>query len=168
MGLLDWLFGGKKCPLCGTRGARRSEVSDVCVRCPNPTCQYFDPSLQQREVQLAGGRSRRRDFVPEHPIEIHYSNYKSVEKTFIAEKGSLLRKRNHILACVVPTGERITLSRDRILNLRDLEAVLPVVVVPPEPQPRRRDLQVLSYHKKHGTSSPLYQKLRAKYPDWRG
>ena len=25
---------------------------------------------------------------------------------------------------------------------------------------------MLGYHKKHGTSSPLYQKIRAKYPNW--
>jgi hypothetical protein len=29
-----------------------------------------------------------------------------------------------------------------------------------------REAQVLGYHKKHGTSSPLYQKVRAKYPNW--
>src|SRR5215510_10072910 len=29
-----------------------------------------------------------------------------------------------------------------------------------------RLLQVLSYHKKYGTTSPLYEKLRAKYPNW--
>jgi hypothetical protein len=25
---------------------------------------------------------------------------------------------------------------------------------------------VLGYHKKHKTTSPLYEKIRAKYPDW--
>lgn len=166
MGLLDFLFGGKKCPLCGTRGARKSEVSDIRVRCPNPDCQYFDPALQAREVKLTGGRFRRRDFVPQQPMDIRYRNFKGEEKTFIAEKSSLARKRNHILACVVPTGEKITLSRDRILNLNEVESAVPQVVPPATPVPRGRDLQVLSYHKKHGTSSPLYEKVRAKYPGW--
>src|ERR1700751_1105804 len=117
MGLLDFLFGGMKCPLCGKRGARKSPNSDVAVRCPNPSCQYFDPSLQQREGKLAGGRFRRRDFVPQDPIEIRYRNFQNVEKTFSAEKSSLRRRKNHIQAQVVPTGDTITLSRDRILNL---------------------------------------------------
>ena len=168
MGFLDFLFGGMKCPLCGKRGARKSETSDVAVRCLNPSCQYFDPSLQQREVKLAGGRFRRRDYVPQDPIEIRYRNFQNVEKAFSAEKSSLRRKRNHILAQVVPTGDVIILSRDRILNLRDVESAVPQVIPPSEPQPRGKDLQVLSYHTKHGTSSPLYEKVRAKYPNWRG
>jgi len=29
-----------------------------------------------------------------------------------------------------------------------------------------RERQVRSYHKKYGTTSPLYEKIKAKYPDW--
>jgi len=32
--------------------------------------------------------------------------------------------------------------------------------------PSPRECQVLGYHKKHGTTSPLYRKTRAKYPNW--
>jgi hypothetical protein len=165
MGFLDFLFGGKKCPLCGTRGARKSDVSDITVRCPNPQCRYFDPAPQTRAKSRAG-MFRRSDFVPEHPLEIRYRNFQGQEKTFTAEKSTIARKRNHILACVIPTGERITLSRDRILNLSEVENAVPQVAPPTTPVPRGRDLQVLSYHKKHGTTSPLYERVRAKYPDW--
>ena len=34
------------------------------------------------------------------------------------------------------------------------------------PWPTPRERQVLAYHKKYGTTSPLYEKIRAKYPDW--
>jgi hypothetical protein len=37
---------------------------------------------------------------------------------------------------------------------------------PSQDWPSPREAQVLGYHKKHGTSSPLYQKVRAKYPNW--
>jgi hypothetical protein len=170
MGLFDWLFGGRKCPLCGTRGAQKSDVSDVRVRCPNPTCQYFDPSVGRSARPRAGGTRvpRRGNFVPEHPIEIRYRNFQNIERTFSAEKNSLVRRRNHILASVAPTGERITLSRDRILNLSSVEAALPGLVPPTEPQPRGKDLQVLSYHRKHASTSALHEKVRAKYPNWRG
>lgn len=166
MGFLDFLLGGRKCPLCGTRGVRESERSDVRVRCPNPACPYFDPAVQPATVKLAGALLRRRDFVPEHPIEIRYRNFQNTEQTFNAEKTSLRRKRNHILARVVPTGEHITLSRDRILNLGEVESAVPQVAPPAGPVPRGRDLQVLNYHKKHGSSSALYEKVRAKYPGW--
>ncbi|HWX91161.1 MAG TPA: hypothetical protein VNY29_00905 [Terriglobales bacterium] len=165
MGLLDLLFGGKKCPLCGTRGARKSDVSDITVRCPNPQCQYFDPALKTRAKSRAA-MFRRSDFVPEHPLEIRYRNFQGQENTFTAEKSTIARKRNHILARVIPTGERITLSRDRILNLSEIEIALPQLSRSTTPVPRGRDLQVLSYHKKHATTSPLHEKVRAKYPDW--
>lgn len=135
------------------------------MRCPNPECQYFDPALQTRATSPAG-RFRRSDFVPEHPLEIRYRNFQGQEKTFTAEKSPIARKRNHILARVIPTGERITLSRDGILNLSEIEIAVPQVSRSTTPVPRGRDLQVLSYHKKHGTTSPLYETVRAKYPDW--
>jgi hypothetical protein len=39
-------------------------------------------------------------------------------------------------------------------------------VEPGQNWPTPREHQVLSYHKKHRTTSPLYEKIRAKYPNW--
>jgi hypothetical protein len=165
MGLLDFLFGKKHCPQCGTKGARMSEGR---TRCPNPSCQYFDGSLGRGGVlRMAGMRvSRRSDYSPARPLAIRYCNFQGFEKIFTADKESLQRKRNHILARVMPTGERIALSRDRILNLEVVEQALPQPIEPPQLKPTARERRVLSFHKNHKSTSPLYQKLREKYPHW--
>jgi hypothetical protein len=170
MGLLDFLFGKTKCPQCGTKGARTSNDQ---TRCPNPSCQYFDGTLRGR-----GGRNRmgglfaprRSDYSPERPLAIRYRNFRGEEKTFTADKGWLVRRRNHIVVRVAPTGETISLSRDRIQNLSEVEQVLSETAAPTTqsrpPGPTARERQVLSYHMKHKSTSALYEKTRAKYPDW--
>jgi len=156
MGFLSALFGIKRCPVCGTRGARKAGSR---IRCPNPSCEHFDPAVGREDSP------RRNDFHPQNPLAIRYRTFQGKEKTFNAEKVSLQRKRNHILARVAPTGEQIALSRDRILNLSEVESAVPPLREASAP-PRGRDLQVLNYHKKHRTTSPLYEQIRAKYPGW--
>jgi hypothetical protein len=165
MGLLDFLFGKTKCPQCGVKGARTSEGR---IRCPNPSCQYFDGSLGRGGVLRMGGTRapRRSDYSPARPLAIRYRNFQGQEKTFTAEKESLQKKNNHIIACVAPTGEKIALSRDRIQNLMEVEQALPQAVEPSQPRPTARERQVLNFHKKNKSTSPLYEKIRAKYPGW--
>ena len=169
MGLLDFLFGKTKCPQCGAKGARKSKGR---ARCPNPSCQYFDGTLRGR-----GGRHRmggliaprRSDYSPERPLAIRYRNFQGQEKTFTADQKSLIRRRHHIIARVAPTGEWIALLRDRIQNLNEVEQALSETVAPIRSRasgPTARERQVLSYHTKYKTTSPLYEKIRAKYPDW--
>jgi hypothetical protein len=168
MGLLDFivsLFGGEQkidCPNCGTPDARKSR--DGRIHCRNQTCPNFDPSL-------ALGRyiapvPTRGNFVPEHSVSIRYVNFVGQSRDFCAERDSLVRKRNHIIAEVAPTGRRITLSRDRIQNLDEVESYMPKRVEPGQNWPTARERQILNYHKNHGTTSPRYQQLRAKYPNW--
>jgi hypothetical protein len=118
---------------------------------------------------MAGrGVPRRSDYSPERPLAIRYCNFQGFEKTFTADKESVRRKGNHINARVAPTGERIALSRDRILNLAEVEQAFPQAdaVEPPKPRPTARERQVLGFHKKYKSTSPLYEKIRAKYPEW--
>jgi hypothetical protein len=172
MGLLDCLIslfsGGEKieCPNCGAAGARKT--SDGLIHCKNPSCQYFDAGLAH------GGRLARRyttvptrgDFHAEHPVSIRYINFVGQNRDFSAERESLVRKRNHIVARVAPTGRTVTLSRDRIQNLSELEAYLPHKLEPGQQWPSGRERQILNYHKKHGTTSSRYEQVRAKYPNW--
>ena len=109
---------------------------------------------------------RLSDYKPSKPLAIRYRNFKGEEKTFTADIESMRRKHNHITASVAPTGERISLSRDRIQNLNEVEQALPELAEPAGPRPTGRERQVLNYHKRRGTSSPLYEKIRAKYPNW--
>jgi hypothetical protein len=172
MGLLDFLislFGGGDridCPGCGRAGARKTK--DELIHCKNPSCQYFDAGL------VYGGRLVRRlstvptagDFVPEHPVLIRYVNFVGENRDFSAERESMVRKKNHIVAEVAPTGRKITLSRDRIRNLNEVEAYMLTRVDPGRSWPTGRERQILNYHTKHGTTSPRYEQLRARYPNW--
>ncbi len=173
MGLLDFLinlFSGRNkaipCPNCGAEGAQR--IDESTVQCPNASCPYFDPSLGAHgTLHRAGTRvPTRGNFQPARPLSIRYRNFAGQERTFTADADAAVRKRNHIVARVTPTGRKIALSRDRIQNLSEVESALPQQVEAGQPWPTRRERQVLYYHKKHGTTSPLYEKIHAKYPNW--
>lgn len=168
MGLLDLLrslFSGEEkidCPNCGTTDARKAR--DGTVRCKNPQCTYFDAGLMLgRHIAPVPTKG---NFRPEHPVSIRYVNFVGQNRDFSAERDSLVRKRNHIVAQVAPTGRKITLSRDRIQNLSEVEAYLPHKIEPGQDWPTGRERQILTYHKKHGTTSPRYEQARAKYPKW--
>jgi len=171
MGFLDFLKGSMNCPVCGTPGARKAAGR---VRCQNPICQNFDATMlagspgptSGQPAQRAGGRRLRGNFSPTHPLTIRYRNFQGQEKTFTADAESAVRKRNHIVVRVVPTGEKISLARDRIQNLPEVEQFCSQRVDPEQDWPSPRERQVLNYHKKHGSTSPLYEKVRAKYPKW--
>ena len=171
MGLLDFLkslfgSGGIQCPSCGTRSARQTE--DGIVHCKNPLCPYFDARLGLTgKLRQAGTRvPTRGDFRPMNPLSIRYRNFAGQDRDFSAERDSIVGKRNHIVASVAPTGRRITLSRDRIQNLSEVEAVAKQQVEPGQDWPSRVERQILIYHKKHGSTSPRYEQVRAKYPNW--
>lgn len=168
MGLLDSIIsmfgGGKKidCPNCGTAGARRKR--DGTIQCKNQICANFDPSFALGR-RIAPVRTRG-DFLPRHPVSIRYVNFVGQNRDFSSERDSLVRKKNHIVAQVAPTGRKIALSRDRIQNLNEVEGCMPRRVEPGQSWPTGRERQILNFHKKHGTTSPRYEQLRAKYPNW--
>ncbi len=163
MSLLDFLTGKTECPNCGTKGARKSGDQ---IRCPNPHCSNFDPELEGQGTVRQVAPAHQGNFAPARPITVRYLNFERQEKTFTADAESAARKRNHISLRVTPTGTRIALSRDRIQNLPEVEQACPQRVAPGQDLPSRRERQVLSYHKNRGTTSPLYEKIRAKYPQW--
>jgi hypothetical protein len=71
------------------------------------------------------------------------------------------------MAKVAPKGVPISLSRDRIQNLNEVESQMPLQRVEQGQEwPSKRERQVLGYHSKNRTTSPLYEKIRAKYPKW--
>ena len=172
MGLIEFIRGlfsrGEKveCPNCGSAGAIKT--SDDLIHCKNQSCQNFDSGLAfgGRLVRRYTSVPTRGGFVPEHPVSIRYVNFVGQDRDFSAERDSLLRKKNHIVAQVVPTGRKITLSRDRINNLGEVESHMPQRVEPGQNWPTGRERQILSYHKKHGSTSPRYEQVRAKYPNW--
>jgi hypothetical protein len=191
------IIGGERCPACGTPGARK--VGNE-IRCFNPTCQYFNPSLGSSATPQppqpsqpsqppqgkpsdwsaapsqspqgkpsgwsSGGPVGQSAPPPAGSVAIQYRNFQGQDKTFYADAGSLRRDKNHIIAAVAPKRAQITLSRDRIQNLSEVESKMPQRVAPGQTWPTPRERQVLNYHKRHGSTSPLYEKIRAKYPNW--
>jgi hypothetical protein len=182
MSFLDFLTGKIKCPSCGTAGAKKSATG---FRCPNPNCQWYDRSLEPKERKPDRGPRTPRTgeplipedmasklmqaqsgFSPARTITIRYRNFRGEEKTFTADPESAVRKKKHLSLRVAPTGARIVLARDRIQNPSEVDDLIPQPVAPGQDWPTSRELQVLNYHKRYKTSSPLYEKIRAKYPNW--
>lgn len=175
MSFLDWLTGKIECPRCGTHGAKEINGS---IHCPNPTCAYFSktmgkgeaakssPMLSQPGAFPGGSSSGQAAEVPTGSFAIYYRDFKGQERTFMAQAASAQRHRNHIRVKVAPKGAQIVLSRDRILNLNDVEAAFPQRVAPRQEWPTPRERQILNFHKKRRSSSPLYESIRAKYPNW--
>jgi len=169
MGLFDFLKSTVQCPSCGTP-ARKSGNTIVC---PNPLCRNFEgnqPASTTRG-ESAGAPARpanvpRGQWQPQQPFTVRYRNFQNLEQIYTAEAESCRRQKNHISLVVAPTGRRITLRRDRIQNLPEVEARCAQRVAPDQNWPTPRERQVLNYHKKHGTTSPLYERIRAKYPAW--
>jgi len=165
VGLFDFLTGKTICPRCGNTNAKKAAGR---ILCPNRSCSNFDAALARSVDQRANASQRglSGNFSPRRPIEIRYCDFQGLDRTFTVDADSLVRRKNHMVANAVPTGRKISLSRARIQNLGEVEAALPERFAPDAPQPSARERQVLAYHKKHGSTSPLYEKIRAKYPNW--
>jgi hypothetical protein len=185
MGFLDWLTGKIECPRCGTGGAR--EVNGQ-ILCTNPTCAYFSKGTNQNS---ANPGQTPESFVepvsvPPGSVAIQYVDFRGKPRTFVAEAASARRVKNHLSVKVgtntrrkvtvrnPQTGEpmkvfkevRIVLSRDRIRNLAEIEGAIPQRIQPGQAWPTPRQRQVLTYHQKHQSTSPLYESIREKYPNW--
>lgn len=168
--LIDAISGTIKCPACGTRGAKKVGGT---IRCLNPVCQFFNPHATpearaaRARIRSAEAKQPRAAYQPSvDTVSIRYRNFRGEPKTFTADRTSLKRRHNHIVARVAPSWRELSLSRERIENLSEIDAQLPECDRSGAPQPTSRERQVLGYHKKYGTTSPLYEKIRAKYPNW--
>ena len=180
MGFLKSLLnmvGGEKCPVCGTPGAQKSGDQ---IRCLNPLCQNFigassqpssappqprQPQQSTPPQQSSGGFSHSFGQSGKGTVSIQYINFKGQNKTFSADAGSLQRKGRHIVARVAPANKTIALSIDRIQNMNDINPLLQPWDRSGIPRPSKKERQVLGYHTRHGTTSPLFEKIKAKYPE---
>lgn len=166
MGLMDLFAKTVDCPFCGTKQARKAGSH---VRCLNADCPYFDPKLVA-PGQLVPGTGRPLTLSASgEQVAVRYTNFEGKQRSFVADRDSIIRKHNHLSIITVPKrmrSMRIALSRDRIQNLAEVEQYAKQQVPPGAGWPTPRERQVLNYHKKHGTTSPLYESVRKKYPNW--
>ncbi|HLY60074.1 MAG TPA: hypothetical protein VKV95_04860 [Terriglobia bacterium] len=165
MAFLDFLSGKIKCPNCGREGAKKSGDG---YKCPNPHCKWFDsalaPGASSQQVMTPSGMTVKS--ASGRSIGISYRSFKGELMTFDVDPESVMRKKNHLSVKTSSSRSRIALLVDRIQNLSEVEAALPQRVAPGQAYPTARERQVLGYHKKYKTASPLYEEIRAKYPNW--
>ena len=159
MGFFARLFGRTgRCPHCDTARAR---VTLSATKCQSRSCQFYDPDYARQ----CASRERKWEGRPpvefRRPVQVQYVNFRGESQVFAGELSSVRVRRAHLSLCVQPTGRRIALSMARIGNLEQISAALKTL--PPRPTPR--EARVLRYHTRRGTTSPLHESLRAKYPD---
>lgn len=193
MGWFDLIFSRTTmCPNCGDPRARKSLLGGV--RCPNRTCDYFDLGLMHEQAESFGpdpassdfarqavignaGRSQRAAFGAgqfdpgPNLLEVRYQNFRGEHCVFQGDNRTVRRRGNHVSLQVAPTGTRITLDRDRVQNLAEIDAYAPESPTQRESPtlrklPTQREAQVLRYHLRRGTTSQLFEQLRRKFPDW--
>ena len=184
MAFLDFLTGKINCPRCGASGAKEEGGR---ILCPNPSCAYYAGAAAGSGQPTAGfsstgasgpGSPARkpslgrfaslivRGGAPARTITIRYRNFKGEEKEFLADADSCKRTKKRVSVCVAPKGARISMAVERILNWNEVDGALPHRVAPGQNLPSPRERQVLAFHKKYKTTSPLYEQIRAKYPHW--
>lgn len=182
MALLDFLTGKIKCPRCGTSGAKEEYGR---ILCPNPSCAYYAgaasgsgqpssgysstvsgaPPAGAASISVGSAPGWKGDTLA-RMITIRYRNFRGEEKSFNADADSGKRSKKHVSVCVAPKGIRIALARERILNWNEVDEALAQRLAADQKPPSPRERQVLGYHKKYKTTSPLYEEIRAKYPNW--
>jgi hypothetical protein len=166
MGFLD-PEGREKVPVSELRRGRREESERLDSIVSEPLLSLFRPQSRNGAPSANWGQAATTgSFTPARPITIRYRNFQNQDKTFTADAEVTVRKKNHLVAAVAPSGKKIVLARNRIQNLSEVESALPQKIEAGQGWPSPGEAQVLGYHKKHGTSSPLYEKVRGKYPNW--
>ncbi len=93
-------------------------------------------------------------------MRIDYRNFLDEDKTFLVDRRTLRVKRDHITAVAAPAGRRIALAKGRIRNLSEVERHIRSIGAGPS----AREKQVLGYHRKNRSTSPLYESIKRKYP----
>ncbi len=169
---LNYFGATATCPLCGSRYAKESLSG---IKCPTPGCPNYErrhsaagrAAESPANPQAAAPSSQVRTAVSsdfQNPISVSYVNHRGETRTFIAERDSIRLKGTHVSLRVAPKGVRIALKRGKITNFPELQPY-----VQPEMEARSRgvtakELHVVRFHRRRGTTSPLCQQIKAKYP----
>jgi hypothetical protein len=163
MGLFDFLNKAKGvvCPECRTKGAVKKGSQ---IQCPNRQCRRYAvnlPPVPHPEIGAARPLAHHGDYRPgPNAVTIQYRNFQGDDVEFVADRTTWRVFLGVISVRVAPTGARITLAKKFIRNL----AVLGMVAT--QPEPRGVERQILTYHLRHGTTSPRFEQVRRKFPNW--
>lgn len=159
--------GGVKCPKCGTWGAQKSLWK---VKCLNPSCEKYNAEYAEgyRQSRVTGkpatevfSHLKGKADPTEYSFRIRYQNFRGNELIYSANPKTLYQKGEHAVARLFPTGKRASFKLDRIRNRGEVESA-----ISENPQPEANERRILHYHLRRGTTSPAFEKLREKYPNY--
>jgi hypothetical protein len=159
---------GGICPECRTRGAKSSFKG---VRCPNPQCPRYDASLSMESTLASPASSKplpsfQGSFDPgDNSIRVQYRNFQGDDRTFTGDSKSLYISPKVVSLRVTPTGQRINLLRKFVQNFSEVERAAPAGSNS-DRQPHGVERQILGYHLRKGSTSPRFEEVRKKFPDW--
>jgi hypothetical protein len=168
MSLFD-MFGKEcGCPGCRQRGAKKFMGK---VKCRNANCVNYDRDFAQKNPMPMGGAQSPAplprfsgDFDPgSNKLEIRYRNFRGDEQTYVGDRRTLRRRGQHISLRLAPTGRRASFALKWIVSPSGLDETAQKTETE---GPNARESRVLDYHRKKGTTSPLYETLRKKYPQF--
>lgn len=114
------------------------------------------PKYKQPKAPLSGNYSPGAG-----SLEIRYKNFVGEQKTLVGDYRSAYVRGRHVVIRVVPTGKRISLNLENIENRDEVESL-----VASNPRPTANERRILHYHLKRGSTSPLFEQIRGKYPDY--
>lgn len=153
------------CPKCRAWGAKKSLWK---VKCINPSCEKYDSEYAQAYKQSrAIGKTAAEVFThlkgkadpSDYTLKVRYHNFRGDEITYSADPTTAYQTGPFVVVRLAPTGRRVTFKLERIENRAEVEQA-----TRENPQPTARERRLLRYHLRRGTSSPLFEELRQKYP----
>ncbi|HUJ39311.1 MAG TPA: hypothetical protein VLW54_02095 [Candidatus Acidoferrales bacterium] len=97
-------------------------------------------------------------------VEVHYRNSRGEEGRFEGDARTLRESGEHISLRLAPTGKRVAFAKKWVQNLSEVTGHTDSALR--EPVPSSNESRVLRYHKRRGSTSPLYESLRQKYPNF--
>ncbi|MBF0571172.1 MAG: hypothetical protein HQL12_04805 [Candidatus Omnitrophica bacterium] len=127
MGLMDMFSKVIVCPLCRTKGAKKTMMGGV--KCPNSQCKKYDPQLiVSNDILLKPGAPTKNfsgNFDPgPGRIGIDYRNFQGENKTFYGDIRTLRASKDFFSLSIVPTGKRVTFNKKFVRNLSEIESAI--------------------------------------------
>jgi hypothetical protein len=168
MGIFEMFAKDAVCPDCRSRGAKKFGGM---LKCRNPNCPKYDRDFVNK-TPLPMGAAMSSNPLPhfsgafdpgENSVEIRYRNFRGEEQTYRGDRRTLRYRGSRISICLAPTGRRASFATKWIISPRGLEDEARRKEAA---QPSGTERRVLAYHKKRGTTSPLFEKLKARYPNF--
>ncbi|MGB7283112.1 MAG: hypothetical protein WBE13_12685 [Candidatus Acidiferrum sp.] len=136
----------------------------------NPSCTKYDSEYAEgfRQSRITGksasevfphlkGKADPNDYL----LRIRYQNFRGNEIIYSADARTAYQRGEYVVVRLAPTGKRVSFKLAKIQNRNDVESVLGE-----NPQPASDERRILHYHLKHGSSSPAFEKLSQKYPNY--